>query len=184
VCCSGSGAPIIDDVVLAMPRVLRFVGSRRAAVGALVLAAMLGASPWASASVRRAATPAGYSLTFRGALRGTASGGTVKGCAFDPLGLPEFAVQWVGFTVDRVPYNLYLDAKGQFKAGVPIPITNSSKGRSATLRVVAGKRVFDKPVAGSVQLSAEGSGVLDAVLGPKVKGKPLRLHGTFVCVMG
>jgi hypothetical protein len=166
-----------------MPRVLPFAGWCRAVVGALVLAAMLGTSPGASASVRRPATPAGYSLTFQGARRGTASGGTVKGCAFDPLGLPEFAVQWVGFTVDGVPYDLYLDAKGQSRAGVPIPITNRSKGRSATLRIVAGKRVFDKPEAGSVQLSVEGVGVLDAVLGPKVKGKPLRLHGTFVCVM-
>jgi hypothetical protein len=153
------------------------------AVGALVLATTLGTSPWASASVGRPATPAGYSLTFRGALRGTASGGAVKGCAFDPLGLPEFAVQWVGFTVNRVPYDLYLDAIGKTKAGDPIPITNRGKGRSATLRVVAAKRVFNKPAAGSVQLSAEGNGVFDAVMGPKVKGKPLRLHGTFVCVM-
>jgi hypothetical protein len=140
----------------------------------------------AYASVPRYATPAGYSLTFRGALHGDASGGTVKGCAFDPLGLPEFAVQWTGFTVNGVSYDLYLDAvgTGPFNAGDTIPITNSRDTRpGATLRITSGKRVFNKPKTGSVQLSRDGIGVLDAVLGPKVKGKPLKISGNFECLV-
>ena len=121
-----------------------------------------------------------------GALHGDVSGGTVKGCAFDPLGLPEFAVQWTGFTVNGVSYDLYLDAvgTGPFNAGDPIPITNSRDTRpGATLRITSGKRVFNKPKAGSVQLSRDGIGVLDAVLGPKVKGKPLKISGNFECLV-
>src|SRR4051794_17401191 len=126
-------------------------GARSWLVAAIALAVLFGASRSAPASVPRYATPAGYGLTFRGAVQGTASGGAVRGCAFDPLGLPEFAVQWTGFTVNGVPYDLSLDARGRFRTGAPIPVTNDPHANpAATLRIRSGKRVFDRPRRGSV----------------------------------
>jgi hypothetical protein len=165
---------------------LIFRGSHLCAVAALGFAALLAGWPPAYSSVPGYPTPAGYSLTFRGALHGDASGGTVKGCAFDPLGLPKFAVRWTGFSVAGDPYDLYLDAVGTrpFRAGEPIPITNNPDARpGATLRITSGKRVFNKPKSGSVQLSPDGIGVFDAVLGPKLKGKPLTVSGNFHCLV-
>ena len=130
---------------------------------------MLAGWPPAYSSVPGYPTPAGYSLTFRGALHGDALGGTVKGCAFDPLGLPKFAVRWTGFSVDGDPYDLLPRCRRHPPAEgwrTHSDHQQPRRGPGATLRITSGKRVFNKPKSGSVQLSADGIGVLAAVLGP------------------